>query len=581
MPVAWTIQGQSGKTLDATTRTLEALAIDSARVDLKSLETDQLTLTIAPKDATTATIPELGQTVTLFRDGTRFFHGHVIDNPVTIAGTEQAVSVVVAGPWWWLDRINLTSTKTDGTGATAERLSFVFGTTSGGVNLKTAIESLIDRAIALGAPMQRGSVATFFQVPRITLNQSTCAQALAELIRLVPDTMAAFDYSTSPPTLNITRRGTASVETLTVGTSPVETINIRPVYEMKVDRVDLDYVTRDTQGRTQFANQGSGTVTTGRNLRLNISGPELDTFLPNDLFDSYQIQTSDVSGTAFNSFIVNADSTLAAAKKASGLTSLPVSVADAVTYSYAGGWRYSSGGTCGPNFSLGTFAATTAPLSFLDEAGNTVSTTGKKVIITEDPPEWVTQELGLTFQKIRIVGDVSYFRQIRAMSCAFGSDGPVTNEPAWASSINFYNSVGGYIGGGQVINKFYRFEVNAYLVNATYATLTTVYRPADYTFLTPPSGLAANLKAAQDFVPYAGTIDLVEQDAGGDSYMGKVVNISGSFSAYSTMKALVSGVSMDLKAGQTTIELGTPPRLDFRSFTDRIRRTPQDNIEYL
>jgi hypothetical protein len=581
MPVSWTIKGEAGKALDATTRTLESLAIDSARVDLKSLDTDQLTFSIAPKDVTSATIPELGQTVTLYRDGSKFFHGHVIDNPVSITAGEQSVSVVVAGPWWWLDRINLTSTKTDGTGATAERLSYVFGTTSSGVNLKTAIEALIDRAIALGAPMQRGSVATFFQVPRITLNQSTCAQALAELVRLVPDTMAAFDYSTSPPTLNITRRGTASVETFTVGSSAIEGISIHPVYEMKVDRVDLDYVTRDVQGRTQYVNQGSGTAATGRNLRLNISGPELDTFLPNDLFDSYQIQTANLSGTGFDSFIVSADSVLASAKKTSGLTSLPVVVADGVTYSYRDSWRYSSGGTCGPDPTSTLFTSKSNSLQFLDEQGNTVSTTGKKVVITDEPPEWVTKELGLTFEKIRIVGDVTYTRQDQAMSCTYGSDGPVVAEPAWAGTVNWYKSLGGYSGSGHVITKFYRFTVDAYLVNSTYSTLTTVYRPADYTFLTPPSGLAANLKSAQDFVPYAGTIDLTEQDVGAISYMGKVINISGSFSAYSAMKALVAGVSMDIKNGQTSIELGTPPRLDYRTFTDRIRRTPQDNIEYL
>ena len=266
MSVAWTLQGQAAKALDATVRSLEALAVDSATLSIKSLDVDEFTFSISPQDVMTATIPELGQTVTLFRNGSRFFHGHVIDNPVTIQAGNQTTSVVVAGPWWWLERVNLTSTKTDGTGATAERLSFVFGTTSGGVDLKTAIENLMDRAIALGAPFQRGTVATFFQVPRITLNQSTCAQALAELIRLCPDTMATFDYSTSPPTLNVTRRATATVATLTVGTSPIESITIRPVYEMKVDRVDLDYVTRDVQGRTQYVNQGSGTAATGRNL---------------------------------------------------------------------------------------------------------------------------------------------------------------------------------------------------------------------------------------------------------------------------------------------------------------------------
>jgi hypothetical protein len=108
-----------------------------------------------------------------------------------------------------------------------------------------------------------------------------------------------------------------------------------------------------------------------------------------------------------------------------------------------------------------------------------------------------------------------------------------------------------------------------------------VYRSEDYTFLTPPASLAANLKAAQDFVPYAGSIELTEQDAGGTRYRGKVVNIDGSFPEYETMKAMVESESLDLKSGQTSVGLGSPPRLDFRSFTDKIRRTPTDNFEYV
>jgi hypothetical protein len=108
-----------------------------------------------------------------------------------------------------------------------------------------------------------------------------------------------------------------------------------------------------------------------------------------------------------------------------------------------------------------------------------------------------------------------------------------------------------------------------------------VYRSEDYTFLVPTASLAANLKAAQDFIPYAGTIELVEEDVGATLYSGKVINIASSFTEYATMKALVESESLDLKSGATTISLGTPPRLDFRSFTDKIRRTPQDNFEYI
>jgi len=637
MSVAWTIQGEAGKTLDATVRTLESLAIDTASLNFRSLDADELTITISPKDVTTTMVAELGQTVTLFRNGTRFFHGHVIDNPVQITSSGQTISIVIAGPWWWLDRINLTSSKTDATGATADRMSYIFGTTSGGVNLKTAIENLMDRAIVLGAPFQRGSVATFFDVPRITLNQCSCAQALSELIRLVPDTMTYFDYSTTPPTMIVTRRSTATVETLTVGTSPIESISIKPLWEMKVDQVVLDYNTRDVRGLTQYVAQTSGTAAPARIHKLTVSGQELDTFIPNSVYDRYNLKTTPASSTPAI-FIVGKDSDCAAAIKKYGFSegSLPVGV--------------------GP-YSIGTSGVATAKsTSYLLEDGTFANISGKYLITGENPPSWDT---GYTFEKVTITGEIFYLFTASRNTSGFGSTITYYSLPAWWYDIPWVKKIvsaaSETVGAYQYSYDFFSkpFSISGYLVNGTKPftggtgtgntttqftmpvgfetsdnyyvgakvqvgtnptntyTITTyvgstrratisgtfpvamngftftlidgcpIYKPADFSFIAPPAGLAANLKGAQDFVPYAGSIDLKEQDVGGTRYRGKVVNIANSFTAYSTMKALVSSESLDIKSGGTSIELGTPPRLDFRSFTDRIRRTPQDNFEYL
>jgi hypothetical protein len=118
----------------------------------------------------------------------------------------------------------------------------VFGDAINGTNLQTAIQTAINRCVTLCVPIANiaggSSVATYFTVPRVTLNQSTCAQVISELVRLVPDTMVYFDYTTSTPTMQVTRRGVATTRTLTLGTDPVESIDVQPIYEMKVDRVE-------------------------------------------------------------------------------------------------------------------------------------------------------------------------------------------------------------------------------------------------------------------------------------------------------------------------------------------------------
>jgi len=633
MPVAWTIQGESGKALDATVRTLEAVGIDSARLDRRSVDSDELALTISPQDVTAATIPELGQTITIFRNGTRFFHGHVTGNPASISNSSQTVNVIVSGPWWWLDRINLTSVKTDDTGLTAERLSYVFGTAASGINLKTAIETLMDRAIALGAPFQRGTVATFFDVPRITLNQSSCAQALAELIRLVPDTMCYFDYTTTPPTMNVTRRSTASVETITVGSSPVESISIRPVYELKVDQVRLPYITRNVTGARVFNEQSSGTAATVRVHMLTVSGPELDTYLPNDIFDSVQC----TAGGGIASSLAYAIDSGREFRKKYGTNPINATQKSATTVSY---WAGGQGLTI-TNYNI---QATTLPSGF------------DGVFFGPDqgdsPPDWLIEQAGLIkyipngdiwgqdrqdsnterrqlfnsifgpetywFETIASINYMLATKQFRNKGLEFWI-APTsftttllrtgTTQSGWANNrIVFpstFSSVTDYYVGVQVTwttvaGVVSTDTITAYNGSTRAATLSKswaasppsgglafsisghpVYRSEDYTFLVPTSSLAANLKAAQDFIPYAGTIELVEEDVGATLYSGKVINIASSFTEYATMKALVESESLDLKSGATTINLGTPPRLDFRSFTDKIRRTPQDNFEYI
>jgi hypothetical protein len=109
----------------------------------------------------------------------------------------------------------------------------------------------------------------------------------------------------------------------------------------------------------------------------------------------------------------------------------------------------------------------------------------------------------------------------------------------------------------------------------------TYYKPADYSFINPPPGLAAFLLSTQNWLPYAGDIILEEEDVGATRYVGTKVNITNSLPAFSTMGALVASESIEIESGRTTITLGAPPRNDYRTLVDKIRKTSQDNIVYV
>jgi len=575
MSVEWTLVGEASKDWDTTSQTLEDRNVSEAGIELSSLDSDVLTLTIEPEDWRNYTPPELGQEVTLKRDSSSFFYGTVTNVQATVTGGSQTITVEVSGPWWWMDRIQLTDTQTDGSGSTGTRASYVFGTVSG-VDLKTAIEDLIDRAIALGCPIQRGSVATFFSVPRITLNQSTCAQAFTELLRLVPDCFAWFDYTTSPPTLNVDRRGAASVTSLTIGTDAVTDLNLKPVYELKVDRVVLDYVDRDATGATQFQQQASGTAATGRVQTITVSGSEIDTFLPNELFDRLTIATTTTSLET-------------ALKHEFGWPGL----ADVISnWSEGGsGWSLELG-------SLTTHATETienlsgtgngnlsAPHTFTPQAA--LAGTRSFIIFENgsDPPEWAIDDYSLTRYEITQVGYVDGasgtstpafdFDRSEALFSVFSPSHrwftPSKSNPAAIGASSY----------GWFVRLLREGEFSLWsIATADIPASGELTRSADYSFIAPPAGLASNLQSAQDFIPYEGAIRLIDEDAGASRYLGTVVNVSGSLTEHATMKALVAQERIDIKNGTTEIVMGTPERIDYRTFVDRIRSTAQDNVVY-
>lgn len=574
--IPWTIKGESGKTFNATVRSLETAQIDSAQVSFRSLEADTFTFTISPETLTSATIPDLEQKITLYRDGVQFFTGTVTNVRPIISQSSQQAQVTVSGPWWWMERINMTTVRTDGAGSTGERMTFVFGNATTGGDLETHIRSLIARAIALGVPMQLGGVADFFNVPQISLNQSTVGQALSELVRLVPDTQVNFDYSTTPPTIDIRRRGTSTARTIDVATAPVDSIDIEPMIELQVSQVRLPYVTRDVQGRTVYQEQASGTAATGKVEILTVSGPELDTFLPNELFDSYSIKTALATVTNGKRWIQDQQTNLVELAKKNGYTDgrFPWAISNG-----GGVTLFKTASTTSVKPSFSSFKAYGFPLlSLFSTSGVQYNLATSNIIITSDPPDWIESELGIGFKSATLEG---YFID----SHNYRPAGTTIPLPSYWEEVGFEFQYSGYLteinDPPKVIYGLKKFSIPCYIVTTAYTSATTVYRPADYSFIQPPANLAANLKAAQDWLPYTGSITLVEEDVGGTRYMGTKISLTNTLPAYASMNALVAGVNLDIATGTTTIELGQPPRLDYRTFVDRIRKTSQDNIVYL
>jgi len=556
-------RGQAGKTLNATDRSAEDLKIESWSVRFANLADDTLSWTAKTQNAAGAgtIVPDPGQVVELWEGGQRKFKGWAALPQSSL----KSVQVQANGPWWFLQREPLTSILTDATGATGERTSFIFPTQS----IRISMIDLINRAIDLGLPLSLGTITTMYAVPKISLSNMTFGAALAELMRWVPDCVAWFDYTVSgEPALNITRRNAMTSLTLTVGNN-VEASDVRPRLDQEVSRVELKYVDRvPTTGLPRWQTQNAGTNALGKRQVITVSGPEIAAILPKDDFDSMQIQTVEWNAIT-DSFVASRDS---------GLSSITASVG-AVFGSVESSFIYYSGATSDNKTQV---IARVPGLRRSSDTGAAFPGVTKHLVISATPlTEWAKKQLGAMPVAITGTWVASWKDSIRGVNAPWNSvfeamtGGAVLYRSKWENGQES-GSTKDYTADWLARP----FQVTGFLINTAYAALTTIYKDWDYDYLTPPAGLAENLRAAQAWVPWQGSIKVVADEATGNNQLNRKVRLVNALPDAATMDALLKSVSHDSK-GRTTYELGSPDRTDFGSLVNRIRREPADNIVYL
>jgi hypothetical protein len=320
---------------------------------------------------------------------------------------------------------------------------------------------------------------------------------------------------------------------------------------------------------------GGGLGTTGTRQVHPVAGEELDTYLPKNYFDNFPLQTATTSGSPFLSWLIAKTPELSAVLKKYG--QLPLTLLT----------------TVGSTLPVGTSGQSVTVLngmgapSFTKPDGTASTLTGKTLVLSEKPPEWATQ---YTVEEVKVKVSLYYLFQVAELA-----NGSVVlrPKPAWLAEINWtleqvsagtvvIGSVGTSTKNSSV--TFYRkdVEVSGYLINTSAPTVTTIYRPQDYTYLNPPAGFASGMQESNGFDVYTGTISFRSALPGATRYRGSVVNVTGHRTEYETMLACVRGETLDLDSGTTTLTLGAPPRFSsYQNFMDRIRSRGSNNVIYL
>ena len=267
----------------------------------------------------------------------------------------------------------------------------------------------------------------------------------------------------------------------------------------------------------------------------------------------------------------DSDSSCVSAAKAAGLSRLPIGIEYTARTLVNVRTRADYVGLPSSNVTKKNF--TVGGYSIKDKSGNSLS--GYSIITSGTPADWA----GITTVNVTVSGSM-YLIWTRDT----GDETPTRYKPSYIDAAGFSFVESGYTGQSAGSSwVFYYQKAFSFSAVATPggSSSTTVYKPADYSFINPPAGLADFLKSSQNWIPYEGAITLEEEDVGATRYRGNKINLINSIPAYSTMGALVSGESLEIESGRTTINLGAPARNDYRTLVDKIRKTSQDNIVYV
>lgn len=213
-----------------------------------------------------------GETVKIFRgapNATKWFQGKVIKTPRYGVWNEERVSYVVAGPWYDLERITFMQDWQVWEGAalaTRSKSRVILGhdgsDVSTAVSVKEVLEEIFDYAIAAGADFQVGTIDPTFKVWWEDLVDVKCAEAVRSMLRLIPEAVTVFDYSTTPPTLHVRLRANLPTVGLAVASGqPTTLCSITPRYDMVVPAVVLHYEQRVvvTDGTNQITYESLST----------------------------------------------------------------------------------------------------------------------------------------------------------------------------------------------------------------------------------------------------------------------------------------------------------------------------------
>lgn len=546
------LAGEIGQPLGVAAVPTRILGAEGMRLTYRSLETSELTFSLPYTQ--TAPIAD-GQKLSLIDGhGRRIFAGEAKLRLDWRSGADSRWQVRVKDVFERMARTPLTFPVADEDGNTVTRQLFVFPRQ----NVALMMRQIIERAAALGLDVRPGRISPGYLISGGRLANQSVLEALAFFMQFYPDAGTRMDYDAPDgPRLDIIRRADATDVMLDIGPEhgSVQALDIELQPELMAKFVTI-LEARDTGfGELVWDVQRAGDTTAPAEARQEAPLSTIsETESPRRSYPSALVTTyTDFRDyyirldTGIQEWLAEYEGNFGSIFQTAGVSSL----IDGGTVNYVGG------GATSTDYirSATAFPAGRVGVVF-GEAGSNA-----------EPPEWLVEQLGAT--RVEISGHVwathpqgttVLIAESRAML-----NSVLSPQLFWLFTISpttFYRAVRPFR------EVFWTVPTAAAMPTAGDAY--RVWRNEDLDQLMPPADLAANMLAAQAFVPAIGDA-ILGWDAPAIPQPGDLVSARGGPPAYSTARAAIAETFYDLHTGRTTLTLGPGIRAAAPTLLDRWR----------
>ncbi len=527
----WTLR----RNQDAMEKSLAAWGVTTARLVRRTQRSDTLELNFDGQAFDGVELFPYGSAVTLKHKGVAYYTGVAVKTPRMARPSAEGVGYSFEGPWWYLDHIvyqqNWKFLNVSGDNlAAVSNLVLAIGNDGSLITTGAQIADAVATAQSAGAVLQLGVTDCALTVPPEAGRDLTCAEVIRRMLRWQPDCVTWFDYSTTPPTLHIRRRTSLDAVAFSVAGSPHTGTDIAarpdlvpPVVALKyqilnhVDGVDQSYIMVD-----QYP--------------MGVS----------ELQPGAIVMTIDLQGTRsqyVKQYLKTAPIT-------------PTSVA---------WWQERLPWLVDTNISNLTIVDDSTLVTSLDSDG------GAEDGAASDPASVAGTggESPIVLANYVIEGQIPEW---------LAAPGQLHAQTALAQArINYDVAMGHDNNGHPVIERHANEAVFVKVMSTDLGTAWYRQLSAVYIGDPQPEGLAQNYHEALAQLQYEGSFEITEPECGTTctSFLGRVLNLTGGRSEWTTMRALIFETTEDLATGKTRLRFGPAHYLSPKDWVDLNRHNRQ------